>query len=145
MLAKWDMIVSAPVNLPICLTKQWSSLGAKHKNATERWQHTRDVLDGSHGHSLQCRKIRLCGYHVASQLKKNGFFNLCWMCKWDNMGPSVLNTVEDLRNIQLSLWEVSANGCACSRSQGWFKNKCVCVCVSISVFPFACSQRAPMF
>ncbi|XP_044048971.1 centrosomal protein of 152 kDa isoform X2 [Siniperca chuatsi] len=28
------------------------------------------------------------------------------MCKWDNMGPSVVDTVEDLRNIQQSLWEL---------------------------------------
>ncbi|XP_054865355.1 centrosomal protein of 152 kDa isoform X2 [Amphiprion ocellaris] len=28
------------------------------------------------------------------------------MCKWDNMGPLVVDTVDDLRNIQQSLWEL---------------------------------------
>lgn len=26
---------------------------------------------------------------------------------WDNMGPSIVDTVEDLKDVQQSLWEVS--------------------------------------
>lgn len=39
------------------------------------------------------------------------------------MGPLVVDTVEDLRNIQRSLWEVSAAGSACSITHGWWTNK----------------------
>lgn len=34
------------------------------------------------------------------------------------MGPSVVDTVVDLRNIQRSLWEVSPAGSACSTAHG---------------------------
>lgn len=34
------------------------------------------------------------------------------------MGPLVEDTVEDLRNIQRSLWEVSSAGSACSGTHG---------------------------
>ena len=51
---------------------------------------------------------------MAEQLKQKCLFKLCHMCKRDNMGPSVVDTVEDLRTIQRSLWEVSPAGSACS-------------------------------
>ena len=45
------------------------------------------------------------------------------MCKWDKMGPSVVDTVEDLRNIQQSLWEVSPAGSTCSITHDWLQSK----------------------
>lgn len=40
------------------------------------------------------------------------------------MGPSVVDTVEDLRNIQRSLWEVSPAGFDCSITHGRLQSKC---------------------
>lgn len=39
------------------------------------------------------------------------------------MGPLVVDTVEDLRNIQRSLWEVSPAGSPCSIAHGCLTNK----------------------
>lgn len=39
------------------------------------------------------------------------------------MGPSVVDTVKDLRNIQRSLLDVSPLGSACSVTHGWLSSK----------------------
>lgn len=77
---------------------------------------------------LLCRKIRLGGCRVALQLKCKFLLKSCSMCKRDNMGPSVVDTLEDLRNIQQSLWEVSPAGSACSIKHCWFFKQVWSVC-----------------
>lgn len=39
------------------------------------------------------------------------------------MGPLVVDTLEELRNIQQSLWEVSPAGSGCSFKHGWLLRK----------------------
>lgn len=51
------------------------------------------------------------------------FVRLSLMGKRSNMGPMVVDTVEDLRNIHRSLWEVSPAGFLCSIAHGWLMNK----------------------
>lgn len=65
-----------------------------------------------------CRKIKLGGCHVALQLKYNCLLNRCSVWKRDNMGPLVVDTLEELRNIQQSLWDVSPAGSFAPFKQG---------------------------
>lgn len=80
----------------------------------------------------------------------SSFFPLS-MCKWNNMGPSAADTVEDLRDIQRSLWEVSPAGrrmivkqmcwVCCWHREGFALVCYFCVIKSWNVFMFLVSGR----
>lgn len=100
------------------VSKLWSSLGENSSDAAGSQPHARHALNASCRRSLQqtgLDTVVLSFVFVAGNKRL-----LCFWCtsKWTEMGPSVVDTVVDLRNIQRSLWEVSPAGSACSIAHG---------------------------